>query len=101
MMEQSLFFKKYLGEVTLKNGEHVKYLFPVTDSEIRTYEYELKTMWNNIQKNRKYLENFNWVLLDDLSYEQFSIVYVAIKKYGKHYWKLVWQQYLENSKKKS
>lgn len=100
MMQENLFRKKYLGEVTLKNGEHVKFLFPITESDLDKYQSEYETLYRRIQKNKKHVLHFKWVLADDLSPEQFAIAYTATKKYGEHYWKLVWQLFLENNKKK-
>lgn len=101
MMQETLFRKKYLGEVTLKNGEHVKFLYPVSDSEIKMYSIPAKRLWDNIQKHRDYLQAYKWVVLDDLTYDQFVMVYVGMKKYGEIYWKFVWQDYLEKNSKKT
>lgn len=100
MMQENLFRKKYLGEVTLKNGEHVKFLYPVTELELEKFSIQAKRLWHNIQTHKDYVKNYKWVLLDDLSYEQFIIAFVAIQKYGENYWKLVWQAYLEKIQKK-
>lgn len=89
-MEESAFLKKYLGEVTLANGEHVKFLFPITQTDFDTYQIESAHVYINIQNNPQNAKDYYWVLIDNLNKEQFQIVYTAIKKYGKDYWKLLW-----------
>lgn len=89
-MEESTFLKKYLGEVTLTKGEHVKFLFPITEADFCTYKIESAHIYRNIQKNPQKSKDYYWVLMDNLNKEQFQIVYTAIKKYGKDYWKLLW-----------
>lgn len=95
MMDTTLFRKKYLGEVTLKNGEHVKFLFPVSDESIERAKIRAKNTWQQLQKNKDVLEEFRWAAFDNLNLEQFQTVYAAIGLYGKRYWRFVWQEHLE------
>lgn len=92
MMEEKIFRKKYLGEVTTKNGDHVKFLFPISESEYRTYEIEATHIFNNIHRNNSNIEKYKYILLDDLDIEQFKIVFTATKKYRENYWKLLWSE---------
>lgn len=101
MMDRMLFRKKYLGEVTLKNGDHVKFLFPVTEEEIARAQIAAETTWEHLQKPWANRKRYEWALLDDLNLSQFRIVFTAIWKYGENYWNLLWNQYLEKNKKKS
>ena len=91
MMDKNLFKQKYLGEVTLKNGQHVKYLFPVNKNTVLMYNIESKQIFSNIQKHKNIQSKYFWALLDDLSLIQFQIVYAATKVYGDNYWKLLWE----------
>lgn len=100
-MEKALFRKKYLGEVTLKNGQHVKFLFPLTESDVAKGKIEAENIWRRIQSNRADIQEYKWAVVDDLDMPQFRIVYAAVSIYGKNYWKLVWEQYLEKNQKKS
>ena len=99
MMEKALFRKKYLGEVTLKNGEHVKFLFPLTESDVAKYQIEAENIFKRMHSFGAEVKEYLWAISDDLDVSQFRIVYAAIMVYGKNYWKLVWQQYLEKNKK--
>ena len=98
-MDTVLFRKKYLGEVTLKNGEHVKFLFPVSEIDIEKFRFEAETTWKYIQKDPKIVQKYQHVFLDDLDLEQFRIVFAGIKKYGDFYWKLVWEHFIKTHKK--
>ena len=98
-MEKVLFRKKYLGEVTLKNGEHVKFLFPVSDSSLSQVKIEAKNIWQKLQTRKYNIRDFEWVFIDNLDLHQFETVYSGIKIYGKNYWKLVWEHYLQQNKK--
>ena len=99
MMDTTLFRKKYLGEVTLKNGEHVKFLFPISDSNLAQVKIETKNIWQQLQKRKPEIREYEWVVMDDLDLQQFQTVYAGIKIYGKHYWKFVWEHYLQQNKK--
>lgn len=99
MMNQTTFRKKYLGEVTLKNGEHVKFLFPITEWDLSQVKIETKNIWLRMKKNKSEVCEFAWALIDELDLQQFQVVYAATKKYGKNYWKIVWEHYLEQNKK--
>ena len=99
MMEKALFRKKYLGEVTLKNGEHVKFLFPLTESDVAKYQIEAENIFKRMYGFDAEVREYLWAVSDDLDVSQFRIAYAAIMIYGKNYWKLVWQQYLEKNKK--
>lgn len=99
MMDATLFRKKYLGEVTLKNGEHVKFLFPVSDSNLLQVKIEVKNLWEQLKKRKSNIRDFEWVFIDNLDLQQFQTVYAGIKIYGKNYWKLVWEYYLQQNKK--
>ena len=101
MMEKALFRKKYLGEVTLKNGEHVKFLFPLTESDIAKAQIEAENIWRRLHNPNADIREYMWAIKDDLNISQFRIVYAAVGIYGKNYWNLVWQQYLEKNQKKS
>lgn len=101
MMNKTLFRKKYLGEVTLKNGQHVKFLFPLTESDVRRAQIESENIWRRLHSVSADIREYAWAIADDLDMPQFRIVYAAIRIYGKNYWKLVWQQYLEKNQKKS
>lgn len=101
MMEKALFRKKYLGEVTLKNGEHVKFLFPIVESNLDWAKLEAQSVWRQIHKPKAKICEYEWAFIDDLDLSQFQIVYVGTKVYGNNYWKLVWENYLEKNKKSS
>lgn len=90
-MDTKLFLKKYLGEVTLKNGEHVKFLFPVSKELFENLKHESRDLYKKIRKNQTSVVKYSWVLMDNLNSEQFHIVYVNIKKYGDNYWKRLWE----------
>lgn len=92
MMDKAKFRKKYLGEVTLKNGEHVKFLFPMTESDVATYQIEAENTFKAVETNLFIAGRYQWALMDDLNLSQFRIVFAAIKKYGDKYWKLTWEQ---------
>lgn len=98
-MDKKLFRKKYLGEVTLKNGEHVKFLFPLTESDVAQTKIQAETTWNRLRKTDAIHQDFMWAIMDDLDLAQFRLVYAAVHIYGKNYWKIVWEQYLEKNKK--
>ena len=100
-MDKALFRKKYLGEVTLKNGEHVKFLFPLTESDVAKTQIEAENIWRRMCSNRADIQEYKWAVMDDLNMPQFRIVYAAVAIYGKNYWKLVWEQYLKKIKKSS
>ena len=91
MMDKKEFRKKYLGELTLKNGTHVKFLFPVTKEQVCMYQIESKQLYSVIQKYNNPNTKYYWVLFDDLSLIQFQIVFTAIKIYGDNYWKILWE----------
>lgn len=99
MMDTTLFRKKYLGEVTLKNGEHVKFLFPVSDADVEKFRIEAETSWKRIQADPKIVQTNQYIFLDDLSLDQFRIVFAGVKIYGNFYWKLVWEHFVEAHKK--
>lgn len=101
MMEKALFRKKYLGEVTLKNGQHVKFLFSLTESDVAKTQIEAENIWRRLHKENADIREYTWAIADDLDIAQFRIVYAAVGLYGKNYWKLVWEQYLEKNQKKS
>ena len=101
MMDKTLFRKKYLGEVTLKNGQHVKFLFPLTEGDVVKTQIEAETIWQNIHKNNADVREYAWAIVDDLNLSQFRIVFAAVGLYGKNYWKTIWQHYLEKNQKKS
>ena len=90
-MEERMFLKKYLGEVTLKNGEHVKFLFPVSEDIFKTIKNESGVLYKKIRKNQKDVRLYVWAVVDNLTMEQFQIVYANIRKYGNNYWKLLWE----------
>lgn len=99
MMDATLFRKKYLGEVTLKNGEHVKFLFPLTDSNLAQVKIAAQNAWKQLQNRKSNIREYEWVFIDNLNLQQFQTVYAGIKIYGKNYWKLVWEHYLQQNKK--
>lgn len=99
-MDKILFRKKYLGEVTLKNGQHVKFLFPITESDVYKAKIEAENIWRRIQQHKTDIREYYWAVADDLDLNQFRIAYTAVGLYGKNYWKLVWQKYLEKNSKK-
>lgn len=99
MMDRMLFRKKYLGEVNLKTGEHVKFLFPVTEMEIFRAQIAAETVWHALHKPNANFRDYEWAFLDDLNLSQFRIVFTNIRKYGKNYWCLVWKEYLTKNKK--
>lgn len=90
-MEEKIFLKKYLGEVTLKNGEHVKFLFPVSEEIFKTTKNESDVLYKKIRKNPKDVCLYVWAIADNLTKQQFHIVYANIKKYGDNYWKRLWE----------
>ena len=96
-MEESKFLRKYMGELTLKNGTHVKFLYPVTKDLLETYKIEAQNIYKNIQRYRNPDSKYWWVLMDNLSFEQFWIVFCAIKKYGDRYWRLTWEEMSKNN----
>lgn len=98
-MDATLFRKKYLGEVTLKNGEHVKFLFPLTDSNLAQVKIAAQNAWKQLQNRKSNIREYEWVFIDNLNLQQFQTVYAGIKIYGKNYWKLVWEHYLQQNKK--
>lgn len=95
MMDKELFRKKYLGEVKLKNGEHVKFLFPVTEYEISQQQIKAEKLFKAIHDNPIEVKEYTWAVMDDLNLSQFRIVFTAVQKYGKNYWKLTWQKMCE------
>lgn len=99
MMDATLFRKKYLGEVTLKNGEHVKFLYPISERSFECVKIKAKNIWKNYRQNKTIGEEYQWAVFDNLNLEQFQIVLAAISIYGKQYWKRLWQAYLEKNKK--
>ena len=90
-MEEKNFLKKYLGEVTLKNGEHVKFLFPVSEETFKTTKNEADFLYKKIRQNQKDVRLYVWSVVDNLTKQQFHIVYANIKKYGDNYWKRLWE----------
>ena len=92
MMDKALFRKKYLGEVTLKNGDHVKFLYPLTESDVARAKISAETTWEYLHKPHANFRNYEWALMDDLNLSQFRIVFAAIRKYGENYWHLVWSR---------
>lgn len=98
-METKLFNKKYLGEITLKNGEHVKFLYQIDEAHFSQVEIEAKNIWRKLHQTNADIREFSWALMDNLDFTQFQTVYAGIKIYGKNYWKLVWEHYLEKNKK--
>lgn len=91
MMEKTIFKKKYLGELTLKNGEHVKFLYPVNKNVFHTTLTESEQLYKTIQKHKDTNTKYWWVLIDNLNLIQFQVVYANIKKYGDNYWKKLWE----------
>ena len=89
-MDKRLFRQKYLGELTLKNGVHVKFLYPIDKQEVYIHVLSAKHLFEQIHKYNNPDNKYWWVLFDDLSLAQFQIVYAATKKYGDDYWKRVW-----------
>ena len=96
-MDTTLFLKKYLGEVTLKNGEHVKFLFPVSEDIFNQTKEESMYLYKKIQKDQKSVRLYTWALVDNLTLDQFQIAYANIKKYGDNYWKIVWEHCLQKT----
>lgn len=93
MMDRTQFRKKYLGEVTLRNGEHVKFLFPVTEQEIARLQTAAETVWKRMHwKRNPDIRGYEWCLMDDLNLSQFRIVFTAIKQYGNNYWNFLWRE---------
>ena len=90
-MEEKIFLKKYLGEVTLNNGEHVKFLFPVSKEIFDTINSEAVSLYKKIRMNPKDVCLYIWAISDNLTKQQFHIVYANIKKYGDNYWKRLWE----------
>lgn len=86
MMDKTQFRAKYLGELTLRNGTHVKFLYPVTRQQAYTYALEAQQLYKTIQKYNRPDSRFGWAVLDDLSLAQFQIVFAATKVYGEKYW---------------
>lgn len=85
-MDKAKFKKKYLGELTLRNGTHVKFLYPITKEQAHTYAIEAQQIYQTIMKYRQIDSKYSWVILDELSLVQFQIVFAAIKVYGEKYW---------------
>ena len=94
-MDRMLFRKKYLGEVTLKTGEYVKFLFPIEEYEIQQAQIAAETTWRNLHKPNANFRDFEWCFLDDLNLSQFRIVFTGVRKYGKFYWETTWKYYLQ------
>lgn len=92
MMDRELFKKKYLGELSLKNGTHVKYLYPITKEQVYVNAIESKQLYKTIQKYKNPDSKYYWVLFDDLSLAQFQIVFACTKLYGDNYWKRLWDE---------
>lgn len=90
-MEKKEFKKKYLGELTLKNGTHIKFLYPPVKEIVYTTQIESKQLYATIQKYKRTDAKYWWVLMDNLTLIQFQIVYANIKKYGENYWKRLWE----------
>lgn len=90
-MEEKIFLKKYLGEITLNNGEHVKFLFPVSETIFKSIKTESDNLYKKIYANQKNVHIYSWAILDNLNPIQFQIVYANIKKYGENYWKRLWE----------
>ena len=90
-MNKTIFKQKYLGELTLKNGEHIKFLYPLNKSVFYTTLTESEKLYHTIQKFKDSKTKYWWVLMDDLSLIQFQVVYANIKKYGDNYWKRLWE----------
>lgn len=99
-MDKALFRKKYLGEVTLKNGDHVTFCFPLTESDVAKFQIESENIWRRISNNPQSVQEYKWAVYDDMDLSQFRIAYAAIKKYGKGYWKLLWEEYVKKNQKK-
>ena len=96
-MEEQIFLKKYLGEVTLKNGEHVKFLFPCSETVFRTTQNESTCLYKNLTNNPENTKNYSWALFDNLNLTQFQVVYANIKIYGDNYWKKLWEERKKNN----
>lgn len=90
-MEKKEFKKKYLGELTLKNGTHIKFLYPPVKEIVCATQIESKQLYTTIQKYKRTDTKYWWVLIDNLTLIQFQIVYANIKKYGENYWKRLWE----------
>lgn len=97
MMDKALFRKKYLGEVTLKNGEHVKFCFSITEYEVQQSQIAAEHTWRQIHKPNANFRDFEYALLDDLNLSQFRIVFALVRKYGKNYWNLTWRAFCKKS----
>ena len=68
MMEKALFRKKYLGEVTLKSGEHVKFLFPLTESDVAKYQIEAENIFKRMHKlGAEVKESIELVIEDEVT----------------------------------
>lgn len=91
-MEEKQFLKKYLGEITLKNGEHVKFLYPITENWYNMYRIEAETTYGRITKNTNTLQRYQYAAIDNLTKEQFCVVFAATKKYGEKYWVRLWNE---------
>ena len=99
-MDSAIFRKKYMGEVTLKNGEHIKFLFPVNDETIDRARIAATNIWQKMRDQKDIVRSFQWAIIDDLDFSQFLFVFAATGIYGENYWKFVWEHYLETQKKK-
>lgn len=86
MMDRVQFREKYLGELTLRNGAHVKFLYPVTKEQAHTYAIEAQQLYKTIRHYNRPDSKYGWAILDDLSLAQFQIVFAAIKIHGDKYW---------------
>lgn len=73
------FRRKYLGELTLRNGAHVKFLYPITKADIALVSEQASQDWE-LAKN-------GWLVQDDnLTKEQYIGVIAGQNKYGTRYW---------------
>lgn len=91
MMDKKQFKQKYLGELTLRDGTHVKFLYPIIKEILYATHVESKQLYATIQKTKNTDTKYWWVIFDDLSLIQFQVVYANIKKYGDNYWKRLWE----------
>lgn len=91
MMDKKQFKQKYLGELTLRDGTHVKFLYPIIKEILYATHVESKQLYAIIQKTKNTDTKYWWVIFDDLSLIQFQVVYANIKKYGDNYWKRLWE----------
>lgn len=91
-MEEKQFLKKYLGEITLKNGEHVKFLFPVSKDWFNMCKIEAESVYSKLTKKSDLLQKYQYAAIDNLNKEQFCVVFAAVKKYGEKYWVRLWNE---------